>query len=170
VIVQPRIDGARVKECTIDLIDLLIWRDTCLLPAVARIIEGDDSLKGGPWCRFCPALPYCPLKHRVAQEVAKAAFGANSSDTSAIELGNRLRLTTRLTDWIAALQDEATLLIRRGEDVPFKLVTGRSKRAWAIDEEVIWKEIANRSGVDSLKAEELFEPPTLKSPFQVEKV
>jgi hypothetical protein len=170
VIVQPRI-GARVKEWTIDLIDLLVWRDSRLLPAVARVIDGDDSLRDGPWCRFCPALVYCPLKHRVAQEAAKVAFGSNGSDKSAIELADRLRLAMRLTDWIAALQDEATLVIRRGEDVPgFKLVEGRSKRACATDEDAIWKEIAKRSGIDSFKAEELFEPLTLKSPFQVEKV
>jgi hypothetical protein len=171
VIVQPRIDGARVKEWTIDLIDLLMWRDSRLLPAVGRVVEGDDSLQDGPWCRFCPALAYCPLKHRVAQEAAKAAFASNSSNISAIELAERLRLAMRLTDWMAALQDEATLLIQRCEDVPgFKLVEGRSKRAWATNEDAIWKEIAKRTGVDSFKAEELFEPPTLKSPFQVEKI
>jgi hypothetical protein len=171
VIVQPRIDGARLKEWTIDLIDLLLWRDNRLLPAVARAIEGDDTLRDGPWCRFCPALAYCPLKHRVAQKAARAAFRSNSGDISAIELADRLRLAMRLTIWIAALQDEATLFIRRGEDVPgFKLVEGRSKRAWATDHDVIWKEIVNRCGVDSFKAEELFEPPTLRSPFQVEKV
>jgi hypothetical protein len=86
VIVQPRIDGARVKEWTIDLIDLLIWRDSRLLPAVGRVVEGDNSLQDGPWCRFCPALAYCPLKHRIAQEAARAAFGSNSGDISPIEL------------------------------------------------------------------------------------
>lgn len=44
VIVQPRIDGARTKEWTIDLLDLLIWRDSRLLPAVQRVIDGDETL------------------------------------------------------------------------------------------------------------------------------
>jgi hypothetical protein len=171
VIVQPRIDGARVKEWTINLIDLLMWRDSRFLPAVARVVEGDDSLQDGPWCRFCPALAHCPLKDKVAQEAAKAAFGANSGDIDAIQVAERLRLAMRLTDWTAALRDEAILLIRRGEDVPgFKLVAGRSIRAWMTDEEAIWEQIAQRAGVDSFKAEEFFEPPTLKSPLQVEKV
>jgi hypothetical protein len=171
VIVQPRIDNARIKEWTIDLIDLFMWRDSRLLPAVARAVEGDDSLQDGPWCRFCPVLAYCPLKYRAAQEAARAAFGSNSVDISVIELAPRLRLAMRPTDWIATPQDEATLLIRRGEDVPgFKLVEGRSKRTWATDEGTVWKETIKRSGIDSFQAEQLFEPPTLKSPFQVEKV
>jgi hypothetical protein len=171
VIVQPRSDGARVKVWTIDLLDLLMWRDSRLLPAVARVVDGDDSLQDGPWCRFCPALAYCPLKYRVAQEAAKAAFASNSGDISAIELAQRLRLAMRLTDWSAALQNEATLLIQRGEDVPgFKLAEGRSNRAWASDEGAVWNEIMKRTGVDSFTAEQLYEPLTLKSPFQVEKV
>lgn len=80
VIVQPRIDGARTKEWTIDLLDLLIWRDSKLLPAVQRVIDGDETLNDGDWCRFCPALAYCPLKHRVAQDAARAIFSDNSGD------------------------------------------------------------------------------------------
>jgi Protein of unknown function (DUF2800) len=169
-IVQPRIDGARTKEWTIDLLDLLIWRDSKLHPAIQRVIEGDETLNDGEWCRFCPVLAYCPLKHRVAQEAAKAAFSDNSSDLTSQELGDHLRLAVRLRDWIVSIQEEAIVQIRKGEDVPgWKLVEGRSKRAWAIADEKVWQELVKRAQVDSFKAEEFFEPPTLKSPFQVEK-
>jgi hypothetical protein len=170
VIVQPRIDGARVKEWTIDLLDLLIWRDSKLHPAIQRVIDGDETLNDGEWCRFCPALASCPLKHAVAQEAARAAFSDNSGDLTPQELSDRLRLAMRLQEWIASIQEEAIVQIRKGEDLPgWKLVEGRSKRAWAAEDEKVWQELVKRAEVDSFKAEEFFEPPTLKSPFQVEK-
>jgi hypothetical protein len=170
VIVQPRIDGAQVKEWTIDLLDLLIWRDSKLHPAIQRVIDGDETLNDGEWCRFCPALAYCPLKHSVAQEAATAAFSDNSGDLTPQELSDRLRLAMRLHDWIAAIQEEAIVQIRKGDDLPgWKLVEGRSRRAWAAADQKVWQELVKRAEVDSVKAEEFFEPPTLKSPFQVEK-
>jgi hypothetical protein len=76
----------------------------------------------------------------------------------------------RLQDWIVSIQEEAICQIRKGEDVPgWKLVEGRSKRAWATEDEKVRQELIKRAQVDSFKAEEFFEPPTLKSPFQVEK-
>jgi hypothetical protein len=170
VIVQPRIDGARVKEWTIDLLDLLIWRDSKLHPAIQRVIDGDETLNDGEWCRFCPALASCPLKHAVAQEAARAAFSDSGGDLTPQELSDRLRLAMRLQDWIASIQKEAIVQIRKGEDLPgWKLVEGRSRRAWAAADQKVWQELVKRAEVDSVKAEEFFEPPTLKSPFQVEK-
>jgi hypothetical protein len=175
VIVQPRIDGAAPKVWTIDLIDLLMWRDNELLPAVQRILDGDKSLHDGPWCRFCPALAACPLKHDLAQAAAKLAFigdgaPANVEDVSPAELADRLKLGMRLADWFAALQDEATLLIRRGEDVPgFKLVEGRAHRKWADDDKAIIAALMKRGRFDARQAESFYAPPELQSPAQLEK-
>ena len=67
---MPRIDGAERQSWEIDIIDLWMWRDAKLVPAVQRILDGDRSLTDGPWCRFCPALAICPLKHELAMQAA----------------------------------------------------------------------------------------------------
>jgi hypothetical protein len=178
-IVQPRIDGAGKQTWTIDLLDLLIWRDSQFLPAVQRILDGDRSLQDGPWCRFCPALAVCPLKHDLAQEAAKIAFtddlpylglASNSQDVSPAEIAERLQLALRLADWIEALKDEAVILIRRGEDVPgWKLVEGRSNRKWAVDDTEVLHELKARGGFAAHTLENFYAPPELLSPAQMEK-
>jgi hypothetical protein len=176
-VVQPRIDGAAAQTWTIDLIDLLIWRDSQLLPAVQRVLDDDTSLQDGPWCRFCPALAACPLKHELAQEAAKQAFWEhepgrmhNTEDLTPAEIAERLQLGLRLADWIAALREEATILIRRGEDVPgWKLVEGRSNRKWAVEETEVLHELKSRGGFASHALENFYAPPELLSPAQMEK-
>ena len=74
IVCQPRIDGAERQSWEIDIIDLWMWRDAKLIPAVQRILDGDQSLQDGPWCRFCPALAICPLKHELAMQGASEAF------------------------------------------------------------------------------------------------
>ena len=71
IVCQPRIDGAERQSWEIDIIDLWMWRDAKLIPAVQRILDGDQSLQDGPWCRFCPALAVCPLKHELANQAAR---------------------------------------------------------------------------------------------------
>jgi hypothetical protein len=182
-IVQPRIDGAERQTWAIDLLDLWMWRDSKLIPAVQRIVDGDRSLLDGPWCRFCPALAICPLKHELAQEAARMAFPddihtdpaafetmRNSSDVSAVEIAQRLSLALRLADWIDALKEHASILIYRGEDVPgFKLIEGRSNRKWADDDAEILRQLIERGRFTPKDAEKFYEPPALKSPAQLEK-
>ena len=113
-ICQPRIEGADRQTWTIDIIDLWMWRDSKLLPAIRRVVEGDTSLQDGPWCRFCPALAICPLKHELAMQAAEQAFGdgptpTNTEDITEEELATRLHLVLRLTDWIDSAQ-------KRGDD------------------------------------------------------
>jgi hypothetical protein len=172
-IVQPRIEGARVKTWEIDLIDLMMWRDSQLMPAVQRILDGDRSLQDGPWCRFCPALAVCPLKHDLAQEAARLAFDeapSNSGDVSAQGIADRLQLALRLEDWANALKEEATILIHQGETVPgFKLVESRSNRKWTGDDTTIAAEIARRGHLTGPQIDALYTEPELKSPAQMEK-
>ena len=95
---------------------------------------------------------------------------SNSGDVSSAELADRLALGLRLADWISALQDEAVILIRRGEDVPgWKLVEGRSHRKWAVDDTEVLHELKSRGGFASHALESFYAPPELLSPAQMEK-
>jgi hypothetical protein len=175
-IVQPRIDGAERQVWTIDLLDLWMWRDAKVIPAVQRILDGDRSLWDGPWCRFCPALAICPLKRDLAMAAAEQAFDdgptpSNADDITEAELAERLQLALRLADWIDALKQEATVRIHRGFDVPgFKLVEGRSNRKWADDDPEILRELVERGKFTPKEAERFYKPPELQSPAGVEKI
>ena len=176
IIVQPRIDGAERQSWTIGLLDLWIWRDSKLIPAVERILAGDTSLQDGAWCRFCPALAACPLKHELAMQAAEDAFGddlddmRNNDDIPPAEIAERLRLGLRLIDWVESLKETATALISRGEDVPgFKLVEGRSNRRWADSDDDTLRALVERGSFTPQEAEKFYAPPELQSPAQLEK-
>ena len=175
-ICQPRIDGAERQTWTIDIIDLWMWRDSKLIPAVLRILDGDTSLQDGPWCRFCPALSICPLKHELAMLASRDAFDSsfdpvrNIDDLTSAEVAERLNLALRLEDWIDKLKEHAALMLHRGEDVPgFKLVEGRSNRKWAGEDVDILRELVERGKFTPKDAERFYKPPELQSPAGVEK-
>ena len=176
IVCQPRIDGAERQSWEIDIIDLWMWRDAKLIPAVQRVLDGDTSLQDGPWCRFCPALAICPLKHELAMQAAEDAFDTefehlrNTDDLSPEEVAGRLMLALRLEDWIDKLKEHAALMIHRGEEVPgFKLVEGRSNRKWAAEDGEILRELVERGKFTPKDAERFYRPPELQSPAGVEK-
>lgn len=171
-LVKPRMaGGSKPEHWEIDLIDLLMWRDEKLFPAVERILAGDETLEEGKWCRFCPAVSGCPLKHGNAVKAAQAQFGSNSGMISVDELGDYLGLARSVAAWAKELEKEVVTRLRSGDPVPgWKLVAGRAYRAWGADDASIMAEILRRSRATATKAEELIEPPVLRSPFQVEKI
>jgi hypothetical protein len=176
IICQPRIDGAERQSWEIDIIDLWMWRDAKLVPAVQRILDGDTSLQDGPWCRFCPALAICPLKHGLAMQAAEDAFDTgfddmrNNDDLPPEGVAERLNLALRLEDWIDKLKEHAALMIHHGEDVPgFKLVEGRSNRKWAGEDADILRELVERGKFTPKDAERFYKPPELQSPAGIEK-
>jgi hypothetical protein len=176
IICQPRIDGAERQSWTIDIIDLWMWRDAKLMPAVQRILDGDQSLQDGPWCRFCPALAICPLKHELAMQAAAEIFDDDLSDMNNVDditcaaVAERLVLALRLEDWIDKLKEHAALMIHHGEDVPgFKLVEGRSNRKWAGEDADVLRELVERGKFTPKDAERFYKPAELQSPAGVEK-
>lgn len=175
IVCQPRIDGAERQSWTIDIIDLWMWRDSKLIPAVQRILDGDTSLTDGPWCRFCPALPICPLKHELTVQAAAGAFDddwspTNVDDLPPEEIAERLKLALRVEDWIDKLKEHVALMIHRGEDVPgFKLVEGRSNRKWAGEDSDVLRELVERGKFTPHDAERFYKPAELQSPAQIEK-
>ena len=176
IVCQPRIDGAERQSWTIDIIDLWMWRDAKLMPAVQRILDGDRSLTDGPWCRFCPALAICPLKHELAMQAAEDAFDTgfddmrNNDDLPPEGVAERLVLALRLEEWIDKLKEHAALMIHRGEDVPgFKLVEGRSNRKWAGEDSDVLRELVKRGKFTPKDAERFYKPAELQSPAGIEK-
>lgn len=176
VVVQPRIDGATVKKWEVELIDMLIWRDTVLFPAVRRVMDGDETLKDGDHCRFCPALSGCPLKRELAMQAAEVEFSmteeawVNSNSGQVYSVAELLDMAERLDKWSEAVRMDAMRLLRNGETIEgFKIVHGKSNRRWAGEDAEIMNEIVRRAGATDALVEDLVKAPELKSPAQVEK-
>lgn len=165
VIVQPRCDHADgpVRAEEIDAIDLL---DFCAdLKRFAVATEAPDApLVPGDHCRFCPAAKAnaCPeLKNR-AQAVAKSVFTPMQSYDPA-ELKRALDSRDIVKAWLKNLDEfaYAEAAAGRGESFGYKLVDKQGRRKWRDGAE---EEIA------TLAEDDWFEPRTLKSPAQLEKV
>ena len=124
IVCQPRIDGAERQSWEIDIIDLWMWRDAKLLPAVQRILDGDTSLQDGPWCRFCPALAICPLKRRADQPGGKGRFrpwvGCQMRRTSPPRHRAHFwaEKNASIEIWIVKLKAHHTMVIHVAEDEP----------------------------------------------------
>lgn len=79
-IVQPRAahaDGP-VRTWEIPVLDLVLWAEDVLKPAIDLICEGDLGklvVREGKWCRWCPAAATtCPLKQLSRVDEAKNEF------------------------------------------------------------------------------------------------
>lgn len=177
---QPRVDGPALKVWDIGVVDLMIWRDDVLLPAIQRIMDGDETLQEGNWCRFCPALAACPLKHAAAKKAARMAFesdwedpgyGSNSGTLSGQEIANRLTLVRSLKDYIKALEGEVLQLMRMGDEVPgYKLVEGRSVRKWVGTPQETLALLVRRLQPDDDFLDEIMVPATVRPLTEIEKV
>lgn len=164
-IVQPRCfhpDGP-VRSEVIDAIDLLDF--SVDLVDYARATEAPDApLVPGDHCRFCPAAATCPALVSKAQEVAKLEFRKDLSyDPAQLKLA--LDSRPALLAWLKALDEFAYAEAEAGRCPPgYKLVAKRATRKWRSEGEVVDK-------LESVLTDaELYEPRTVKSPAQLEKV
>lgn len=89
VVVQPRARGQEpVRSELIDVLDLRVWIDTQLKPAVAAVEDPFAPLVPGTHCRFCAARPTCPARADLANAAARADFADDLSRLSPGEPDN----------------------------------------------------------------------------------
>lgn len=119
-------------------------------------------------CQWCPAAGFCPKLREVVDEFTAAAdeeFGIVSllEQLSAKELGKYQTQVGLVEIWIKAVEHETLRRLTRGDAVPgFKLVKGREgNRKWA-DPVAAGEAFADIKDI-------AFNPPTLKTPAQLEK-
>lgn len=172
-IVQPRAehrDGpVRTVEYRIE--DLRAFAGKFIAAALATLAP-DAPLNPGKWCRFCPAHAECPALRRHAMEVAQVDFDAVPVDLPPPPeylplpvIADILTKAPVLEQWLAACRERIVRELEQGKTVPgWKLVEKRAIRRWASESEVrAWVE---REGLGA----DAFEPQTLLSPAQMEKV
>ena len=143
VICQPRLDN--VTEWITTPEALTAWGES--IRPVARLAwEGGGEQKEGEWCRFCKLGATCRARARAF--TALDDFGQPSPATlTDSELGGVLAIGARLERWLAQVKDYAQALLLGGGELPgWKLVEGRSVRAFIDREEAFAK--ARAQGVD----------------------
>jgi hypothetical protein len=169
VIVQPRCphpDGP-IRRWTFDSVDLLDFAAD--LKAFAIETEKPNAkLVPGDHCRFCPASGVCPQIKEKAQSLAKLEFGNPVKGYDPAKLSQVLEWLPILEGWVKNVRDFAYSEITLGKTIPgWKLVEKRATRKWKDEEKA---KLFLQSRYQSTITKECFEPPTIKSPAQVEKI
>ena len=173
-VVQPRAGGTSVREWSAPLSYIKEFRAE-MRAAVAATRDPKAPLKAGGWCFFCPAQAVCPEILAESEKQAQTSFSVIPAKASkglpAVEQLPLDRVATALSwegplmNWFDALRARAKKEMESGVSVPnFKLVEGRSSREW-VDPQAAADEL-----LLTMKNDEVFTTPELKSPAQVEKV
>lgn len=141
-------------------------------PTQDASVWGATNLEPGDHCRFCKAAATCPARAAMAIETAKTEFGdtAELTPPESMDLGELARVlhkARQIQHWIKAVEEHAHKLAKAGTPpTGFKLVVGRSTRAWS-DEEKLKQFLPALTSIDTA---ELYEPAKLLSPAKLEKV
>ncbi|MFQ0815745.1 hypothetical protein AVM02_07485 [Brucella anthropi] len=173
-VVQPRAphkDGP-VRSWTIPTIDLFVWADTVLMPAVMSVIAGDTTYQTGQHCRWCPHAGQCPALRKQALTVARTQFddvSATPPNPNLIpleELGAILEQAELISSWVSQVRAVVSEAIEKGHKIDgWKLVPKRATRKWTDEEAVSTIIEANHIVTD-----DFYTPPQIKTPAQVEMI
>jgi hypothetical protein len=164
-IVQPRCEhpDGPVRSWEIDTLDLVDFQSD--LKAYAEATASPTApLVPGAHCRYCPAARSCPALENQALEIAKAEFSV-LVPYDAAKLGAALDTVEALEARIKSIREFAYAEAEAGRAIPgWKLVAKRAHRKWR-DAEII-------AAIPELFADvsDAYEPPTLLSPAQMEKL
>jgi hypothetical protein len=160
-IVQP--DPNRQDQSnswTLPAVDLLIWIDDVLKPAVAAVTAPGAALTTGDHCTYCPAIAFCPAWIEFAHKQALRDFAPLDDITFARELD----WAEEALVWIKALQAEGLSRINAGRTLPgWGLVPTRAIRKWITGAETTVADKLLKAGAD------VFDVYNLRSPAQIEK-
>jgi Protein of unknown function (DUF2800) len=168
IVVQPRVPGYEpVRRQILPVIDLLMWVDRELIPAVAATQRGDATLVMGDHCRWCPGRVICPAlqaaKLRATQKAFSPVVNDVLVDATEAELADYLDDAERLETWIAGVREVAQHRIEDGIRVPgWGLAPTRPRRVWV---DPVQAELALKAN----GANDIWEEPSLRSPAQMEK-
>lgn len=167
-IVQPRCEyeGGAIRSETFAAFDLIEWAAD-LLAAVKATEDPNAPLVPGDHCRgtFCPAAAICPALAERALAVARTEFSPVVPYDPA-KLKFALDSRDAIKAFIKALDEFAYAEAMAGRlpaEVGYKLVEKRAIRQWKDEQATIYY-------FGGQYSDRIYDPQTLKSPAQVEKV
>ena len=136
IIYQPRRDNISTE--TVSAAELLEWGEA--VREKARLANsGTEDCFAGSHCDegFCKARPICRAYADSCNSLAALDFKRPAS-LSLEEIAETLDLSARLVKWAELVKAYAAELALSGVEVPgYKLVEGRSSRAYALDDDAI---------------------------------
>lgn len=164
-IIQPRCphpDGP-VRMWKTDIIELIEFADK-LKEAAFATEDPEAPLVTGEHCRWCPAAGFCPALAKKALKAAQTDFGPALAYEPG-ELAEALEILPTVEQWVKSVRAFAYEEALAGRIPPgHKLVEKRATRKWRDDE----KAASALQWEFGMPAEDIFDPPKLKSPAQIE--
>lgn len=163
-IFQPRIKNASIDSTPADA--LVAWGE--VVKAIAALAaKGEGDYNPGEHCRFCPHAGRCRELTNVCREYVNAHGVKVSVPVLApFEVADVLRMEPLVSLWLKRVKEQALADLLSGVAVPgFKVVEGRSTRAWA-DEVAAYKAlIANGCSNDEITETKLLSPAAMEKAF-----
>ena len=129
-IFQPRMNNISVDE--IAAADLLTWAEKTVKPVAAKAAKGKGNYNPGEHCRFCPHAGRCRSLTKICTEYVEThGIKAGIETLAPWEVAEVLRMEPLVSLWLKRVKDQALATLLNGGDVPgYKVVAGRSSRAW----------------------------------------
>jgi hypothetical protein len=166
-VVQPHARTLqKIRSWTVDALDILMWVDEKLIPAVDACAQPDAPLVMGPWCRFCPASFTCPKLAAEANAMAAREFSDDgiSMPSDPAKLAEYLVTAERAETWIKALREFAVEQLKAQVRIPdWGLEPTRPVRRWTDEQRV--GDLLMKKGLTLEEAYDI----SLRSPAQIEK-
>ena len=129
-IFQPRLNNISVDEIGVD--ELTDWAEKVVKPTAEKAAKGKGKYNPGEHCRFCPHAGRCRTLTKVCTEYVETHGIKVSVETLAPwEVAEVLRMEPLVSLWLKRVKDQALTTLLSGGEVPgYKVVAGRSSRAW----------------------------------------
>lgn len=143
-IVQPRIEGDKVKEWAVARTELEEWLARNVQEQAEYAYRGDGIAVRGDWCRWCRAKAICRVQADAVPALPDLHRPADALTEE--EQARYLLYADDAIKWLKELQDYATeRAVSEGHEWPgMMLAEGRSVRAWTDEEQAI-KSILDRT-------------------------
>lgn len=137
-VVQPHASGHdKIRSQDFDVIDVMLWIDEVLVPAVRAAVDPDAPLVPGDYCRYCPATQGCPALIANAVSMAKKDFADHILPDDPKDLAEQLVTAERAVMWAEALRTYAVEQLQRQVRIPgWGLEPTRPTRRWVSEDQV----------------------------------
>jgi hypothetical protein len=156
---QPRLNNVDVYET--NLKDLLTWANDVVAPTAQCALLPGAPLKAGAHCQFCPAKRTCKVRADWVMKTVAGEWGDLDAPQELALLSNDdiARILPNLggvRKWCKDIEGYALRSLARGEAIgDWKVVEGRSNRAYSVPDEKVAAALEPELGEDVWKPREI---------------
>ena len=165
VIVQPRLD--HISEWTIHIDELERWGERIKQAAELALTDDAPRTAGEKQCQWCRAKATCVTLKDYSEQAILSHFDdlnlTNPDKLTDEQLANALSAKKLVNSWFDAVEQLVTERLESGQQFKgYKLVEGRSNRAWGDEQQaatklvdVLGSELYTRKIISPTQAEKL---------------